>query len=802
VNRDALNRDALNRDSTVRTSRDGSSRGADRGWDDSGSTDRDDRGSRSGSRRSPGFDDSSDDLMTTSGKTGRTPPVRGARPEDFEERTVRLSSSSREHARPGQDRSSPGTREREATAASADRERRGNSGPHARPDSRKTSTTSSRRDDSLPDVKGRLSKSKSKRDDDSDLDWPSNEWDELSDVDYWTELAADKPFNAAATTQATTPPVKADRDRGKARSDTNPGAARSERREVSQRRDPAERRDTERTERRDSTERRDPTERRDQRDGLLPAARAPRQTVDAAFAPVTGDSVDAAFGGRTEAYGSTELRRSIAAGNETPRSRSSRHAPSNPAPSSPAPVPPSPVAPSPMPAGTGSRAVHPLDDDPLTSPSFPRVEADDSRSYRRGRSDRGTGSHSIPAAAETQQHSRPYPPMPAANGLDAQSASYTQPAVNGLDYAAAPAMPPVPAADPYRQHSVSPASESYPGRSASPDYAAASSDYPSSYSTPASVGAGYLPPVGGSYPGDAVTAAYSSRSATSGGYPVQPAQNQPAPSQLPPSQLPPSQLSPSSSPASSPGYSSSPGYPGDLDNGYSPAASYQSIPAQLPGYSGYPAASSGQHAAPPPAAPPTAEYSYPVSGDPGYPAPLPAATDYASYQPPVQADHANGYHSAVPSPATGAFGVDPVQPGYPSAPYNAPYQQAGYPAQGYESDASYPADPYAVDPYGHPGYGSARLPGRHHAADPVEQPIVYERYDGPAYAGPGYAQDQWSIQRWQDLSRDDEHWPERQGPDQYRPDQRRPEQHWHDQPRQPRSRVERLRDGYRPDGYR
>jgi hypothetical protein len=428
--------------------------------------------------------------------------------------------------------------------------------------------------------------------------------------------------------------------------------------------------------------------------------------------------------------------------------------------------------------------VHPLDDDPLTSPSFPRIASEDSRSYRRSRSDRGTGSHSIPAASESQPHARPnsgYPPVPPVTGLDAHSASYAQPAVNGLDYAAAPAMPPVPAVDPYRQHSVNSASDSYPGRAAasadypansdypaSPDYASGS-DYAGSagsYSTPAGVGAGYLPPVGGSYPvGDSVTAAYSSRSATSGGYPVQ----------SPPSQLPPSQLPPASVPPSSPGYSGLSGYPGDHDSGYGAAASYfpPPVPAEQAGYSGYPtAASSGQHAAPP-----TSEYSYPVS-DPGYGLPQASqpAADYSGYQPPAQADHNGSYQHTVPAPETGGshggFGVDPAQPGYPSAPYNAPYQQTGYPAQGYESDAGYPADPYAVDPYGYPGYGSARLPDRHHAADPAEQtPIVYERYDGravdargygppeyaaPEYAGYGYSGEPWNAQRWQDLSQDDQ----------------------------------------------
>ena len=161
--------------------------------------------------------------------------------------------------------------------------------------------------------------------------------------------------------------------------------------------------------------------------------------------------------------------------------------PSGPGPSSPLPAGPRPIG-----SGSsdpGSRAVHPLDDDPLTSPSFPRIAAEDSRSYRRTRSDRGTGSHSIPAASESQPHARPssgYPAVPPVTGLDARSASYSQPAVNGLDYAAAPAMPPVPAVDPYRQHSVSSASDSYPGRAAANPNYSASSDYPASVDYPAS----------------------------------------------------------------------------------------------------------------------------------------------------------------------------------------------------------------------------------------------------------------------------------------------------------------------------
>jgi hypothetical protein len=188
------------------------------------------------------------------------------------------------------------------------------------------------------------------------------------------------------------------------------------------------------------------------------------------------------------------------------------------------------------------------------------------------------------------------------------------------------------------------------------------------------------------------------------------------------------------------------------------------------------------------------------------------SADYSGYQPPVQADHHNGYQPAVAAPAQGGFGVEPVQPGYPSAPYNAPYQQTGYPAQGYESDASYPADPYAVDPYGHPGYDSARLPAHRRAADPVDQqPIVYERYSGPSFDASGYEPparpeyagrgprpgDPRSGQRWPDLSPDDQSWPQLPGTHRSRAERLRDER-----TRIERLRNERSRDEYWPDGYR
>jgi hypothetical protein len=59
--------------------------------------------------------------------------------------------------------------------------------PRDRPDSRRKSASAG--------SKGR-SRQRGKRDDDDD--WPSSEWDKLSDEQYWAELSADKPLSSTA----------------------------------------------------------------------------------------------------------------------------------------------------------------------------------------------------------------------------------------------------------------------------------------------------------------------------------------------------------------------------------------------------------------------------------------------------------------------------------------------------------------------------------------------------------------------------------------------------------------------------
>ena len=57
-------------------------------------------------------------------------------------------------------------------------------------------------------AKGRGRPSRGRRDDDDD-DWPSTEWDKLSDEQYWAELSADKPLatSARSAQPRTAPPA-------------------------------------------------------------------------------------------------------------------------------------------------------------------------------------------------------------------------------------------------------------------------------------------------------------------------------------------------------------------------------------------------------------------------------------------------------------------------------------------------------------------------------------------------------------------------------------------------------------------
>ncbi len=653
-------------------------RAADRGWDEFGSGSREDRGRNSGPhRRVAGTRDYEDEDKDFDGPDFEASDFDsgGHRLDDQEERITRT------RGRSGKDRS-PGATRDEAPTGQQDKERRGNTGPNARPDSRKGPSGSGKREEPLPDVKPRAGRSK--RDDDGE--WPSTEWDELSDVDYWAELASEKPLTT--TLQAVAPAERPERDRPErdrpdAR-DTDAGSKRAERRETSDRRDASDRRgSSDRRDSRDAADRRSGTERAgterrpgierredaDQRDSadrresgaerrakpLAPAARSSRPAQDRAFSAAASGTAEAGYGSRGDTYGPAEQRRPAASGSDALR-----------------------TAPA---ARAAAGAARPLDDDPLTSPSFPRI-TDDGRSYRRGRGEAVSGARSPSGQFGNgdEDYGALPPALPLASTDSQATAAYARPARGTAEYAAAPAEPYQPQNTPAESRHLGGASASYPPPSV-PD-------------------GGYLPPGGLSY----------HREPASGGYQV----SQPAPDYR-------QELS---APAAygtheRPAYNYPTGqedsrYPAaPVTSGYAAASlpSYPGGPADQPGYTDYSAAA-GQGS---PAPAPASGYSY--AQEP--------AVNYQQYQVPGPADASMPYSS------------HDVLPGYSPTQYTAQYEPTGYPAPGYEPEDGYPADPYAVDPYGYPGYGTGQLSGHF----PADQPrLPDQERDAP----------NWQAQSWDD----------------------------------------------------
>jgi len=560
-----------------------------------------------------------------------------------------------------------------------DRDRRDATRPNARPDSRKNGARSER-GELLPAVKPRQGKSKR----DSDGDWPTNEWDELSDVDYWAELASDKPLTTSV------PSGQGSRAQSReSRQDARPDPDRHERADASAGSELAVRQPN----------------RRERQPGqaLLPAAaRKPDLAASARIAasdrPETAD-------------------RSAAPGR--------------------------PAAARPGAAGPGVAGPAPADDDPLTSPSFPRIEADDSRSYRRTRaaSDARQPASREPVAlqatrnggrrpaAQAESHTA-YPAVPrveSVSGLEGASRGYPRSGAGGSDFEATTAGYPNSAAD-----------------RSSPGYGPA---VPASYQMPDASVAGYEPATGGySMP----TASLSADAI--GGYPVpaEPPHSAPVSGYHAPISYPPGGASAAGYLPPMPGNSAGTGgyggqdapasYPSSDLPGYRTEAGAGAYRAALPGYppdsisasypgTGYPGAGypgSGSYSPPAPTSGYDSGYQDPAGGYQGYPgsgsysgAHLPPEPGYqagaypGSAEPSFGGSLPGGYgdlgYPAYPAPA-------PQPPGYQDAAHQAGrYDPAGYPAPVHETpvhetpvhetDGYAGADPYAVDPYGQPGYG-------------------------------------------------------------------------------------------------
>ena len=218
---------------------------------------------------------------------------------------------------------------------------------------------------------------------DADGDWPSNEWDELSDVDYWAELASDRPLTTDKPLTSAKPAERSRPERGDARLDAAPGPARGE-----------------------------PGSKQSGRPARQPD---PGRRPEPAIVPPVTRKLDVSE--RSDEFSGTGSRR--ASMGRTERLQ-------------PVPQPPAPAR--------DSRHAAPADDDPLTSPSFPRIQADDSRSYRRSRTagadelppaSRGTDTGSRRSRELAESRKPAYPAVPRVepvHGLDGLTQPHRLPA--------------------------------------------------------------------------------------------------------------------------------------------------------------------------------------------------------------------------------------------------------------------------------------------------------------------------------------------------------------------------------------
>lgn len=465
-----------------------------------------------------------------------------------------------------------------------------------------------RRQDSLPAVRPRQARGKRA---DDDGDWPSTEWDELSDVDYWAEVASDKPLTTTAQPASQARPARPDQSRGaeiRQAQGGRPGPAP---------RDPAPQREREREPRLPVRGQRQPAAA-----DPPPAARQPEFSP----APV------AATRSRPEA------------GQWPPSRPDPRHSEPSLA----------------MLASLGDQRQPAMpDDDPLTSPSFPKIPASDSRSYHSGRG------HTPPAGSRSPEpYSEPTQQFAAyassAGQLDSYDAAgqqsaaarptgYGQQAAAAADRTSPQSYRPAP--------SAAPASGSYRGRGDETDPLAGAGGYFS----------GQLPAAGNAVPVPVPVSA-----------PVLRATGNPYGSYVDPL----ARSAPASAPAGLPG------------NG---------IPA---GYGGYAAAGpeSGQREAP---YPPAARRETPA----------PSAGQAVGWYPAGGAGPAAAYPELSPRPADSGSqepgylngSARTEQAGYPAGQEPASYPSAAYPAVPHDGQGYAGPDPYGRDPYGgYPAYGTDR----------------------------------------------------------------------------------------------
>jgi hypothetical protein len=299
----------------------------------------------------------------------------------------------------------------------------------------------------------------------------TTDWESLSDVDYWAELAADKSQPADVAAAAAPAPAAPPRRRSAGAPppvsrDSRPDARSPEPR-------PAGRGEPGRGEPGRGEPGRGEPRRGESVPGLPVRSRPSRPAPTGGRPSEPGSGTRPAPGRYNPAPGDAATE-SIAA---LARLGSTR----------PPSVPPSSAPPSgPMPSGprTGSRPAPvpaPLDDDPLTSPSFPAISTSDSRSYRTRRHDSRPG-HARPAASYSEP---PQPPYSAPERVSSPPNGY-------------PVQSPPPAGNPYGSFVSQPPAPTYPQQA--PAASPMPAPYPDYGSQPAQPDPGWYgthPPVNG-----------------------------------------------------------------------------------------------------------------------------------------------------------------------------------------------------------------------------------------------------------------------------------------------------------------
>ena len=518
-----------------------------------------------------------------------------------------------------------------------------------------------------------------------DGDWPSTEWDKLSDADYWKEVASDKPL---VTTARVAQPAQEPRSAPPAlsretasRDSAGRDAAIQPGHQPSGRQEPRRGQDARRGE-------------EPKREATRPPGRGP---LEPAGAGVVHDFLTAP----TAARYPEPVRRD----------------PVRPDPGRSEQVRPRPAGPTGRPAEPRAAAVMPLDDDPLTSPSFPKIVTSDSRSYHNGRS----------SASASARPSGP-PAQPAAGGHPADQGAYGAPTAQF-------AIP--------GQHSPGHPGP-WPAGGSADGYGRGFADGSSAATAPRSYGPA-AEPLAGSYPANGYHSP-GPAAGTSPGYPdgPRPPARLPVAGPLPPVSLPPASLPPVPTPAGNPyGSYVSADLPGYAD---SPTAVYPQN--QEPrGYPGYSAGPSNGHAGPSNGhAGPSNGHASPSNGHAGrsnghagpayrYDLPLddsgPPLNSAGTWYPEVPAGippaHSPGRPASLPYAAdayadSGMSGHDYGNgPRGPSGYAPGPYADGGhdvpvYPPGGYENRPDAPVYPSAAGYTGHPD-GAAYLPPEFYGGD-------------------------------------------------------------------------------------